>query len=360
MRYRPSILLVCIAMLAATPLHGQRMLERTPNLPNSVNALPGVLETSLPHRFIDHGDPVGLNTSTTFDVALGMPFPSPLHWTAGVRFAHASETVPGESDEWEAYDRLGVLRQAEGAPVDLNITGAYNFTSNSLDGEAAVARQAGPLRLIGAARAMSSPYGADDARYSVTAGAVWHVRPGRLPVTLAADVGSLVDRADGEKIAWSAGAQIGLPYTPFAFSLQASNAATTTLEGASVARGGTRWGFELNVPVEFAGFVLGWYTERERALESVEEDVDAPATHVVPVRRYAYAPAILRVRAGDVVEWVNEDEAVHTVTAENGSFDSGGLERGETWRARFDEPGRYPYYCLPHPFMKAIVVVTPR
>ena len=63
------------------------------------------------------------------------------------------------------------------------------------------------------------------------------------------------------------------------------------------------------------------------------------------------------VRAGSVVEWVNRDAVVHTVNAEDGTFHSGAIEAGQSWRARFDEPGRYPYYCGPHPYMKGIVVV---
>jgi plastocyanin len=72
---------------------------------------------------------------------------------------------------------------------------------------------------------------------------------------------------------------------------------------------------------------------------------------------YLYAPGTIRIRAGETVEWINDDAVVHTVTAENGAFDSRGIQPGGTWRARFDEAGIYPYYCGPHPFMKGVVVV---
>jgi plastocyanin len=45
------------------------------------------------------------------------------------------------------------------------------------------------------------------------------------------------------------------------------------------------------------------------------------------------------------------------VTANDKSFDSGLLQPGKTYRRTFDTPGQYPYYCLPHPFMKGVVVV---
>ncbi|MEX0891912.1 MAG: cupredoxin family copper-binding protein [Gemmatimonadota bacterium] len=350
--------------LCTQPLLAQRLMERTPNLPNSVSALPGMLEVSLPHRFAGLGGASGLQAATTFDVAVGLPFLLPVRWTGGVRFSQASEAVPERTDEWEIYDRLGLLRQATGAMADLNVTGAYNLAARSLDAEAALARQAGPLRLIGVARAMSAAYGTDDLRFALGGGAVWHVRPRNMGVTLAADLVSLLDRraasgADrGEDVAWSVGLQAGLPYTSLAFGLQASNAATTTIQGASLGTSRTRYGFELNAPVEFLGFVLGWYTDRERAMETVREDADAPPEVRVTIQRFLFTPGTIRIRAGQTIEWVNQDAAVHTVNAENAAFQSGAIQPGSSWRARFDQPGRFPYYCGPHPFMKGVVVVT--
>ncbi|MGH7542680.1 MAG: plastocyanin/azurin family copper-binding protein [Gemmatimonadota bacterium] len=34
------------------------------------------------------------------------------------------------------------------------------------------------------------------------------------------------------------------------------------------------------------------------------------------------------------------------------------LENGEGFSRRFDEPGRYPFHCTPHPFMKGVVIVA--
>jgi plastocyanin len=169
-----------------------------------------------------------------------------------------------------------------------------------------------------------------------------------------------LDRENGEGVAWSAGVQAGLPFTPIVFGLHASNTGTTTIEGGSSGTSRTRYGFELNAPVELAGFVFKWFTPRERARQTVTSGVDAPAAATVRIIGYAYTPAIVRIRAGEVVAWVNEDDAVHTVAAENGAFDSGAIRSGAPWRARFTEAGRYPYYCGPHPFMKGIVIVTAR
>ena len=47
----------------------------------------------------------------------------------------------------------------------------------------------------------------------------------------------------------------------------------------------------------------------------------------------------------------------HTVTADDGSFDSGNLPDGKTFRHTFKKPGKYKYHCEYHPRDKAVVVV---
>jgi plastocyanin len=355
---RGTALALSALLTTVGPVDGQRLIERTPNLPNSVTALPGVLELSMPQRF-HHVAGAGLISSPTFDIALGLPFLHPALWTVGLRFAPLSDLVPGRPNEWEFHDRVGLLRQTAGAPLDLTLTGAYNTAARSVDAEAALARRAGSVRVIGAARALTSSYDGDGARFALAGGVVWSLAPRRSPLALAADVATLTDRRGSEKIAWSAGMHAGLPFTALSAGVYAGNTATTTLHGASVGGSRTRYGFELNAPVELVGFMLGWFTDRNATRRSVKVDAsDRPAT-VVRIRSFLYMPATVRIRPGDTVEWVNDDDAVHTVTAENGGFDSGGIRTGGRWRARFDEPGRFLYYCGPHPFMKAVVIVQP-
>jgi plastocyanin len=46
------------------------------------------------------------------------------------------------------------------------------------------------------------------------------------------------------------------------------------------------------------------------------------------------------------------------VTADDGSFDSKGLGQGDTFSEVFSSPGRHPYHCAAHPFMKGVVIVS--
>ncbi|HUI85692.1 MAG TPA: cupredoxin domain-containing protein [Nitrososphaerales archaeon] len=72
-----------------------------------------------------------------------------------------------------------------------------------------------------------------------------------------------------------------------------------------------------------------------------------------------FNPATVTVVIGvnSTVEWVNDDIAPHTVTADDGSFSSGNLNPGDTFSFTFTKPGTYMYHCSYHPWMMATVVV---
>jgi hypothetical protein len=61
------------------------------------------------------------------------------------------------------------------------------------------------------------------------------------------------------------------------------------------------------------------------------------------------------------VEWRNDGRSAHTITANDGSWDSGNLETGQPFERTFDQPGVYRYYCRyhgsPSAGMTGIVVV---
>lgn len=81
------------------------------------------------------------------------------------------------------------------------------------------------------------------------------------------------------------------------------------------------------------------------------------ATATVHIKNFAFVPAKLTVPAGSVVRFVNDDSEAHTVTAENRSFDSSGLDSGSAWAYRFAKPGSFAYFCALHPYMKGTIVV---
>jgi len=78
----------------------------------------------------------------------------------------------------------------------------------------------------------------------------------------------------------------------------------------------------------------------------------------VDIKGFAFSPASLEVAAGTTVTWTNSDSATHTVTADDGSFDSGDLANGATFSFTFDTAGTFTYHCNIHPNMTATIVVT--
>jgi plastocyanin len=66
----------------------------------------------------------------------------------------------------------------------------------------------------------------------------------------------------------------------------------------------------------------------------------------------------LSAEVGQSVRWTNQDGAAHTVTADDGAFDSGSLAGGKEFSFAFDGAGTYAYHCNIHPGMKGTVTVA--
>lgn len=74
-----------------------------------------------------------------------------------------------------------------------------------------------------------------------------------------------------------------------------------------------------------------------------------------------YSPPTITVVIGvnNTVTWINDDQAPHTVTADDGSFDSGNMNQGDEWSNTFTTVGAYAYHCDYHPWMTGTIIVEP-
>jgi len=81
-------------------------------------------------------------------------------------------------------------------------------------------------------------------------------------------------------------------------------------------------------------------------------------THIVVIKQLRFNPAQLTLRPGDTVVWKNEDMFSHTATADNGSFDSGLIAPGQSWKTTINGTGALGYHCRPHPNMAAMLLVS--
>jgi hypothetical protein len=78
----------------------------------------------------------------------------------------------------------------------------------------------------------------------------------------------------------------------------------------------------------------------------------------VDIVDFAFNPSSVAVDAGATVTWTNQDSTAHTVTADDGSFDSGTLAAGASFSFTFTSAGTVSYHCTIHPNMVGSVVVS--
>lgn len=88
----------------------------------------------------------------------------------------------------------------------------------------------------------------------------------------------------------------------------------------------------------------------------------APRAHVagdpgVTIVDFQFNPGTITVHAGDTITWTNTGAQPHTATANDHSFDTGVLKKGQSASHTFSTPGTFSYICTIHPFMKGTVTV---
>lgn len=63
---------------------------------------------------------------------------------------------------------------------------------------------------------------------------------------------------------------------------------------------------------------------------------------------YHFSPASLTISAGDTVAWTNGTSAVHTVTADDGAWNSGDIGSSGRFERVFSDSGTFRYHCTYH------------
>jgi plastocyanin len=336
-----------LALLLLAPAHagGQSLLERPPNLQGQWALSPGQATFVLAHRFEFMAGGAELFNVPTMTVAVGLPWGlmGGLHFTS-VSEIVASRLAGNETELW--------VRRAWGDPGRraTAATLAWNRAARSVDAALGASARIGPVTVHGEGRAFSNRFAEGEAGGAGAVGAALALTP---LLALTADVGRALGHASDA--VWTAGVAIGIPASPHTLSLHATNGGAATLQGASRAKvigpGSVRYGFAFTAPL---GSGSRWLRIFRRA---PAEDPAESGVRRVEIRMVAFAPAEIRIRVGDTVEWVNRDPIEHTVTGDG--WGSELMREGERFRHRFERPGTYRYICLPHPMMQGVVVVEP-
>ncbi len=355
-------LVVLVSALSAAAAGAQPVTDRTPNVQGTWVTTPWTLYFQFSHRFeVAGNETIGdiftdgkIVNYPTFEFDIGLFRGSMI----GVRYS-SNAREQASFNEWQPFLKWEPIRGRDRGTPSLSLLGAYNGASKSFDAEVSSQVRFGPVQVLGAVRGFTNPYDpppeVENASLALAGGLNFKIHR---YLSLGGDVGGIVAGLDGVPAAWSAQLGIGIPYTPHTFSLIATNVASGTLEGTSAGiRGAVFWGFEFTVP--FSGFAR-W----GKVLKPGEVAADTfrlpPGGAVVEVEvaRFSFGPQELRIPAGTTVRWINKDPVVHTSTSDDGVWASPSLAPGETFSFTFEESGEYPYHCIPHPFMKASVIVT--
>jgi plastocyanin len=81
-----------------------------------------------------------------------------------------------------------------------------------------------------------------------------------------------------------------------------------------------------------------------------------PKTWSVAIEDFYFEPADAAIQPGDTIMWTNEGSSPHTVTSDDGQFDSGVLNPGDTFSVTFTGgDGTLTYHCKIHPSMTGSV-----
>jgi|SRR6266849_1635112 len=344
-----------LALLAA-PLSAQSLLYRSPNLGGTWTPDGGVIQFNFAHRF--YVAPAPSHTVVnypSFTLAAGVARHLALGWHFGTHSLIPSVTPSvTSSNESELYARYrhGPAEGQNGFSVA--VTPAYNALARSLDGEVGVDWTSGAITLEGAARVMQKPLGrSGGAKGAIAGGFVARLTE---YVAVSADVGSLVGPTT--LATWGAALSVVIPGSPHTFSLQTSNAPVNTIQGNSRGISQRHYGFEFTIPLHLSRF-RPWFHRSERVVRINQPFMNVAAAAEVIIEGLRFGNDTVTISAGQIVKWVNRDNFEHTVTfnAPEAAHLSGALTPKGELAIRFDQPGTYPYHCLPHPTMRGVVVV---
>ncbi len=340
-----AVFVACIALASAgisDVTCGQSVLERPPNLSGGWLGAPGTLQFNFVHRFGVGDAPLHkVTNSPTF--LLGYRLPIPL--LIGFNYATSSDVAAAFPNEWEVFGRY--------ARSGIAVQGGYNQAAASADAELTLSHAVGPLLAMAVGRLLSNGYHSDTARYAIGGGATLRLHRW---VALAGDVTTLIDKRPGEKVAWGAGLQLAIPYSPHTLSLQVTNTNTATLQGASRGIDRVRGGFEFTIPFTLSRY-FGRRGEAAANKPAAGGGEGAAKATDAEIRAMKFTQDRIEIAPGTTIRWTNDDQLQHSVTANDGSWDSGLINPGGTWTHTFTQPGEYAFHCTPHPFMKGVVVV---
>ncbi len=107
--------------------------------------------------------------------------------------------------------------------------------------------------------------------------------------------------------------------------------------------------------------VFGWvyFAKRSSTQVTTTQSTNSVVSgKTIEIKDFKYSPATLTVKAGEKITVIDRDASGHSVTADDGSFDSGVLTKDVPGTITAPtKPGTYAFHCLPHPSIQGTLVV---
>lgn len=83
-----------------------------------------------------------------------------------------------------------------------------------------------------------------------------------------------------------------------------------------------------------------------------------PTRGAVTIRDFTFEPAYVQIAVGQTITWTDQQPGIlHTVTSDDGSFNSKDMASGSTFSLTFPGNGTFSYHCTIHPRMHGVIVV---
>jgi plastocyanin len=114
--------------------------------------------------------------------------------------------------------------------------------------------------------------------------------------------------------------------------------------------------FALGVALAAAVLLLGACGSSAAKPAASASDASKGAT--IAIHNFMFSPATLTVKSGTTVTVKNTDDTAHTVTALDGSFDTGTIAGGKTATFTVSKAGTFKIHCNIHNYMTGTIQVT--
>lgn len=82
---------------------------------------------------------------------------------------------------------------------------------------------------------------------------------------------------------------------------------------------------------------------------------NATTSNTIAIQNFHFSPDPVVVTTGTRITVTNRDSTAHTVTAKDGSFDTGDVGGGSSSSITISRPGTYRYFCNVHNYMTGVI-----